>query len=172
MTTGKTTVLTRGTFVGKVTSLFFNMLSRLVITFLPRSKCLNFMAAITICSDFWAPPQKKVWHCFHCFPIYFAWSDGTGCHDLSFLNGQLMCMKMPSPPTVNTVTEEASITTSWVYCIANFIVHTLELKNNQMREAKAISSEQRSQPPLLGFGRDSKAGRGVGKLENFTVGKK
>ena len=40
MTTGKTIALTRRTFVGKVISLFFNMLSRLVITFLPRSKCL------------------------------------------------------------------------------------------------------------------------------------
>ena len=40
MTTGKTTTLTRQTFVGKVTSLLFNMLSRLVIPFLPRSKCL------------------------------------------------------------------------------------------------------------------------------------
>ena len=40
MTTGKTIVLTRWTFVGKVMSLLFNMLSRLVITFLPRSKCL------------------------------------------------------------------------------------------------------------------------------------
>ena len=40
MTTGKTIVLTRPTFVGKVMSLLFNMLSRLVITFLPRSKCL------------------------------------------------------------------------------------------------------------------------------------
>ena len=40
MTTGKTTALTRRTFVDKVMSLFFNMLSRLVITFLPRSKCL------------------------------------------------------------------------------------------------------------------------------------
>ena len=34
------------------------------------------MAAITICSDFGAP-KNKVWHCFHCFPIYFPWSDGT-----------------------------------------------------------------------------------------------
>ena len=40
MTTGKTIVLTTRTFVGKIISLFFNMLSRLVITFLPRSKCL------------------------------------------------------------------------------------------------------------------------------------
>ena len=40
ITTGKTIALTRQTFVGKVMSLLFNMLSRLVITFLPRSKCL------------------------------------------------------------------------------------------------------------------------------------
>ena len=52
MTTGKTIALTRRTFVSKVVSLLFNTLSRLVIAFLPRSKCLNFMAAVTICSDF------------------------------------------------------------------------------------------------------------------------
>ena len=40
---------------------------------------------ITICSDFGAP-KNKVRHCFHCFPIYFPWSDGTRCHDLHFLN--------------------------------------------------------------------------------------
>ena len=50
MTTGKIIALTRWTFIGKVISLLFIMLSRLVISFLPRSKCLNFMAAITICS--------------------------------------------------------------------------------------------------------------------------
>ena len=54
MTTGKTIALTRWTFVGKVMSLLFNILSRLVTTFLPRSKPLNFMAAVTICSDFGA----------------------------------------------------------------------------------------------------------------------
>ena len=71
MTYGKTIALTRWTLVGTVMSLLFNMLSRLVITFLPRSKAsLNFMAAITVCSDFGAP-QNKVSHCFHCFPIYF-----------------------------------------------------------------------------------------------------
>ena len=41
----------------KVMSLLFNMLSRLVITFLPRSKFFNFMAAVAICSDFGAPPK-------------------------------------------------------------------------------------------------------------------
>ena len=53
MTTGKTIALTRRTFVSKVMALLFNMLSRLVIAFLPRSKAsFNFMAAVTICSDF------------------------------------------------------------------------------------------------------------------------
>ena len=61
MTTRKTIALTRWTFVGKVMFLLFNMLSKLVITFLPRSN-FNFMDVITICSDFGAP-QNKVCHC-------------------------------------------------------------------------------------------------------------
>ena len=76
MTTAKTIALTRQTFVGKVMSLLFNRLSKLVIAFLPKSKCplislapSNFMAAVTICRDFGAP-QNKVVHCFHCFHIY------------------------------------------------------------------------------------------------------
>ena len=80
MTTGKTIALTRRTFVHKVMSLLLDMLSRLVILI-----SFNFMAALTICSDF-AAPQNKVSQCFHCFPIYLPWIDGTGCHDLSFLN--------------------------------------------------------------------------------------
>ena len=69
LTTGKTIALTIWTFVGKVISLLFNMLSRLVIAFFLRSKCLNFIVAINICSDFGAP-QNTVCHCSHCFPIY------------------------------------------------------------------------------------------------------
>ena len=46
------------------------------------------MAAVTIYSDFGAQ-KNKVRHCFHCFPIYFPWSVGTGCHDLRFLNVEL-----------------------------------------------------------------------------------
>ena len=85
MATGKTIALTRQTSVGKVMSLLFNMLSRVVMAFLPRSKCLNFMAAVTICSDF-GVQENKVSHCFHCFLICLPRSDGTGRHDLSFLN--------------------------------------------------------------------------------------
>ena len=55
MTTGKTVALTIKAFVRKMMSLLFNILSRLVIVFLPKSKSFNFMAAVTICSDFWSP---------------------------------------------------------------------------------------------------------------------
>ena len=55
MTTGKSIALTRWAFVDNVISLLLNMLSRFVIAFLPRNKCLfNFMSAVTIHSDFGA----------------------------------------------------------------------------------------------------------------------
>ena len=70
MTTGKTIALTRWTFVDKVMSLLFNMLSRLVITFLPRSKHLLISWLQSPPAVILEPPQNKVCHCFHCFPIY------------------------------------------------------------------------------------------------------
>ena len=85
MTTGKTIAFTRWTFVGKVMSLLLNMLSRLVITFLSRSKRL-LISWLQSPSAVILEPKKIVSHCFHCFPIYWPWSDGTRCHDLSFLN--------------------------------------------------------------------------------------
>ena len=67
MTTGKSIALTRWTFVGKRMSLLFNMLSRLVIAFLPRSKCVLIpWLQSTICSDFGAQENKVC----HCFPLY------------------------------------------------------------------------------------------------------
>ena len=86
MTTGKTIALTRWTFVGKIMSPLFNMLSRLVITFLPRSKCLLISWLQSLSAVILEPPNNKVSHCFHCFPLYLPWSDGTRCRDLSFLN--------------------------------------------------------------------------------------
>ena len=67
LTSGKTVALTRQTFVGKVMSLLFNMLSRLVVAFLPRSKRLLISwpqspPAVIL------EPLKSV--SFHCFPIY------------------------------------------------------------------------------------------------------
>ena len=89
MTTGKIIALTRQTIIGEVMSLIFNIMTRLVIDFLPRSKHLlfNSMASVTIYSDF-GDQENKFCHCFHCIPMYLPGSDGTGCHDLSFLNAE------------------------------------------------------------------------------------
>ena len=86
MITRKTIALTRQTFVGKVISLLFNMLSMFVLTFLPRSKRLLISWLQSPSIDFGTPPQNKVCHCFHYFPFYLPWSDGTRCYGLSFLN--------------------------------------------------------------------------------------
>ena len=67
-TTGKTIALTRQTFVGKVMSLLFNMLSRLVITFLPRSKCL-LISWLQSPPAVILEPRKIKSDTFHCFPI-------------------------------------------------------------------------------------------------------
>jgi len=78
MTTGKTMALTRQIFVGKVTSLLFNMLTRLVIPFLPRSKGLLISWLQLPSAVILEPPQIK--------------SDTVStsiCHDLSFLNVEL-----------------------------------------------------------------------------------
>ena len=85
MTIGKTIALTRQTFVDKVMSLLFNMLSRLIIAFLPRSKHL-LNSWLQSPSAVILEPQKIKSVTFHCFPIYLPWSDDTICHDLSFLN--------------------------------------------------------------------------------------
>ena len=69
MTTGKTIALTRWTFVDKVMSLLFNMLSRSVISFLPRSKHL-LISWLQSTSAVSLEPRKIVSHCFHYFPIY------------------------------------------------------------------------------------------------------
>ena len=70
MMTGKTIALTRWTFVGKVMSLLFNILARLVITFLSRNKRL-LISWLQSPSAVILEPKKIVCHCFHCFPIYF-----------------------------------------------------------------------------------------------------
>ena len=87
MTTGKTIALTRWSLVGKVMSLLFNMLSRLVIAFLPRSKRLLISRLQSPSAVILEPPQIKS-HCFHCLPIHLPWSDGTKYHDLHCLNIQ------------------------------------------------------------------------------------
>ena len=71
ITIGKTIALTRRAFVDRVMSLLLNMLPRLVITFLPRSKCLLISWLQSHQQRFWSP-KNKVSHCFHCFPIYLS----------------------------------------------------------------------------------------------------
>ena len=68
MTTGKTTALTRQTFVSKVMSLLFNMLSKFVIAFKKQTSS-NFMAAVTIHSNSGAQ-EEYICHCFHFFAFY------------------------------------------------------------------------------------------------------
>ena len=86
MTTGKSIALTIWTSVSKAMSLLFNTLSRFFIAFLPRGKCLliswlqSLPAVILECQKIKSIAVSIF------FPIYFPWSDRTGCHDLSFLN--------------------------------------------------------------------------------------
>ena len=70
MTTEKTIALTRWTFVGRVMSLLFNMLYRLVIAFLPRSNCLLISWLQSPSAVIFGAPPNKVFHCFHCLSIY------------------------------------------------------------------------------------------------------
>ena len=88
MTTGKTIWAFVGKLCGPLLAkwhLCFLIASRFVTAFLPGSK--HFMAAVTVRSDFGAQ-ENKICHWFHFFPFYLPWSDGTGCHDLSFFNGE------------------------------------------------------------------------------------
>ena len=96
-TTGKRIALTRQTFVGKVMSLLFNMVSRLVITFLPRREHLLISWLQSPSAVILDPPQNKVSHCFHCLPIYLPCSEGTRCHDLRFLNVEFLSQLFHSP---------------------------------------------------------------------------
>ena len=86
MTTGKTTALTRQTFVGKVMSLLFNMLSRLVIAFLPRRK---YLLMSWLQSPFAVILEPKKIKSATVSPSICHEVTGTGCHDLSFLNVEL-----------------------------------------------------------------------------------
>ena len=86
MTTGTTIALIRRIFIGKVLSLIFNLLSSLVIAFLPRSESLLISWLQSPSALILEPKKNKVSRCFYCFSIYLPWSDETRCHDLSFLN--------------------------------------------------------------------------------------
>ena len=86
MTTGKTVILAIWTTVSKVMSLFFNMLSRFVIAFHPRGKYLSISRLQSPSAAISEPTKIKSAFISTFPPIYLPWSDGTRCHDLSFLN--------------------------------------------------------------------------------------
>ena len=85
MTAGKTIALTTWTFVSKAMSLLFNILSRFVTAFLLRSKHLLISWLQPLSTVIWSPRKQNV-ILFIFSPVYLLWSDGTRCHDLSFLN--------------------------------------------------------------------------------------
>ena len=112
MTTGKTTTLTIWTFVGKVMSLLFNMLSRIVIAFLPNSMCLNFMAAVTICKDFGAKKIKSVTISIVCPSI---------CHEMMGLNAMILGFWMlsfkPAFPLSSFTFINRLFSSSWLFSL-------------------------------------------------------
>ena len=95
MTTGKTIALTRRTFAGKVMSLLFKMLYRLVIAFLPSCQHL-LISWLKSPSALILEPRNIVYHCCHCFSIYLLLNDEVGCYDFHFLNVEFLAICMPS----------------------------------------------------------------------------
>ena len=98
----------------------FNMLSRFVIAFLPRSKSLHFVAAVTICSDSGAQ-EKKI---CHCFPFYSPWSDGTGCLDLRFFEYWVLSQLFHSPlspSSRDSLVLLHFLPLDWYFCISEIV---------------------------------------------------
>ena len=130
------------------------------------------MAVVTICSDFGAP-KNKVIQCFHCFTIYLPWSDGTRCHDLSFLVFQTrhhMKSKLQvNIPDVQRCNNPQQILTNWIQKCSqwtiqcnqvrfslgmqdNFKIHKLSNAiqlNNQKKKEKILRSLQYMQKKHL-----------------------
>ena len=99
MTTGKTIALTRQIFVGKVMSLLFNMLSRLVIVFLPRSKRL-FISWLQSPSAVLLEPKKKK-------SVTVSIVSPSICHEVMELNGEQIKNRIPA--AVHGVAESDTI---------------------------------------------------------------
>ena len=99
MTTGKTKALTLTMvpFVSKVMFLLFNMLSRFVIAVLPGSKHLLISWLQSLSTLIFGAQENKICHYFHFPPFSLPWSDGTGCHELSFFNVECQSHLFHSP---------------------------------------------------------------------------
>ena len=107
--------MTKGTYVGKVMSLLFNMLSRFTIAFLLRSKrLLTWMQSL---STVILEPKKIVCHCFHFFPIYLPWSDGNRYHDLSLKSAFSFSI---SPSSRGFISTNLSTSAKYDYSFSTF----------------------------------------------------
>ena len=102
MTSGKTIALTRRTFVGKVMSLLLNILSRLVITFLPRSKCLLISRLQSPYAVILEPPQNSL-TLFPLFPTYLPWRHGTRLLWLGYKKSMTCILPYQSSPLAGTL---------------------------------------------------------------------
>ena len=98
MTTGKIIALTRWNFVGKKCLCFLICCLGWLKLFFQGINIFYLMIAVTICSDFGTLKNKVC----HCFPIYLPWSDRTRCHDLSFLNVELLNQLFHSPLSLSS----------------------------------------------------------------------
>ena len=100
------------------------------------------MAAVTICSDFGAP-KIKVSHCFHCFPIYLPWSDGTRCHDLSGLSLQQFEAGFSSQPEIEVgswpwehwILATRPVVSQWWPCLFSFAEKELPQRWKVVKQA-------------------------------------
>ena len=93
------------------------------------------MPAVTNCSDFPAL-ENKVCHCFHCFPIYLPWSDGTRCHDLGFLNVTILqFLKI----ILNERSQSQKNFILWVHFYVSRKVRFIELESSCLRLETQVS---------------------------------
>ena len=107
-------------------SLLFNMLSRFVIVFLPRSKCF-LISLLQSPSTVTLEHKKIICHCFHCFPIYLPWRRGspvlhcllkiaqTHVHWISDAIQPSHPLSSPSPPALKSFPASGSFPVSWPF---------------------------------------------------------
>ena len=130
LTTGKTIALIIWTFADKIMSLLYNKASSFLIAFLPRRKHLLISQLQSPSAVTLEPKKNKVSHCFHCFPIYLSWSDGTGCHDLYFLNVEFQASFK--------VEYQTTLSASWEICMQ---VKKQQLEMNMEQTGSKLGKE-------------------------------
>ena len=99
-----------------------NMLFGFVIDFLPRSKHLFISWLQSPSAD--SGGQEKICHCFHFFPFYLPWSDGTRCHDLRFFEYQILSQLFHSPlspSSRDSLVPLHFLPLEWYFCISEVI---------------------------------------------------